>query len=87
MAGKPRLGCNPDVFSYQFSGPDQFGLYSVHLLFYGGHDVFVAMIPDDSNMPYNLGMDLLNRGICTTITLGDAEYHFNVEDSETEGAG
>jgi hypothetical protein len=79
IAGKARLGSNPDVFFYQFSGPDQFGLYLVHLLFYGGLDVFVAMIPDESQMPYNLGMDLINRGIRTTLTLGDAEYQFNVD--------
>jgi len=83
------LGENPDVFSFQFTDTDQFGLMSLHLLFYGGLDVYIALIPEQSEIPYNLAMDLMNRGIRTTITLGEEEYHFNLnmKKSDTESSG
>jgi hypothetical protein len=83
LEGKPRLGENPDVFSFQFTDPDQFDLLSLHLLFYGGLDVYIALIPDQSEKPYNFAMELMNRGIRSTITLGKKEYHFNIEESDT----
>jgi hypothetical protein len=79
LRDKPRLGSNQDVFSFQFTDPDQFGLYLVHLQFYGGLDVYVGLIPNDCQMPTNLAMLLIERGIETTIRLGGEEYKFNVE--------
>jgi len=89
LKGKTKLGENPDVFSFQFTDTDQFGLMSLHLLFYGGLDVYIALIPEQSEIPYNLAMDLMNRGIRTTITLGEEEYHFNLnmKKSDTESSG
>ena len=81
LAGKMRLGENPDVFSYQFSGPDEHGIYACHMLFYGGLDVFVSMIPETSQVPFNFGMFLIEQGMRTKIKLGDEEYDFNLEDS------
>jgi hypothetical protein len=84
---KQRLGENPDVFSFQFTDPDPFGLYLLHTRFYGGLDVFTAMLPEQSKLPFNLGMALMNDGIRTTITLGADEYHFNLENSDSQPAG
>lgn len=78
LRGKPRLGDNPEVFTYQFTDPDQFGVYLVHLRFYGGLDIYVGLTPDGCQLPDNLAMLLVERGIETTITLGAEEYRFNV---------
>jgi hypothetical protein len=79
VADKPRLGANPDIFAFRFTDRDEFGLRAVHLQFYGGLDVYVALIPSGTDVPYNLGMALMADGIKTTITLGHEEYNFNVE--------
>jgi hypothetical protein len=81
LHGKPRLGTNPDVFSFLFTDADQFGLRSLHLKFYGGLDVYVAMIPSHTELPRNIAMDFLNAGIHTIIRCGDEQYHFNVDTS------
>ena len=78
LKGKPRLGDNPEVFNFQFTDPDQFGLYLVHLQFYGGLDVYVGLTPDRSQLPGDLATMLIERGIETTITLGTEKYKFNV---------
>jgi len=78
LEGKPRLGSNPDVFNFQFTAPDQFGLYLVHLQFYGGLDVYVSMTTDGCQIPANLAMLLIDGGIETTIKLGAEEYKFNI---------
>jgi hypothetical protein len=77
LRGKPRLGGNPEVFNFQFTEPDQFGLYLVHLQFYGGLDVYVSLVPDGSSVPENLAMRLIDIGIPTIIKLGSTEYRFN----------
>jgi hypothetical protein len=84
LDGKPRLGSNPDVFNFQFTDPDEFGLYLVHLQFYGGLDVYVGLTPDGCQLPGNLAMLLIDGGIETTITLGAEEYRFNVGESAPE---
>lgn len=77
LHGKPRLGSNPSVFSYQFTAPDQFGLFLVHLQFYGGLDVYVSLVPDGCDMPENIAMHLIEGGVKTTIKLGASAYKFN----------
>lgn len=78
LEGKPRLGDNPDVFTFQFTDPDQFGIFLVHLQFYGGLDVYVGLSPDGCETPGNLAMLLIEGGFETTITVGPEEYRFNV---------
>jgi|APEBP8051073178_1049388.scaffolds.fasta_scaffold26273_2 hypothetical protein len=82
LDGKERLGDNPEVFSFQFTEPDQFGIFGVDMRFYGGLDVFVAMIPKGKRLPDNLAMMLIDKGIPTTITLGDKEYDFNFDNAK-----
>ncbi len=77
LAGKTRYGKNPEVFYYRVTSPDQFGLYLFHLCFYGGVNVYAAVSPDYVKRPYDLGFDLLNRGIKTILTLGDKSYEIN----------
>lgn len=87
LDGKPRVGSNPDVFNFQFTAPDQFGLYLVHLQFYGGLNVYVGLTPDGCQIPVNLAMLLIEGGIETTIKLGAEEYKFNGCRSATDEAG
>ena len=44
LKDQPILGSNPDVFYYQLSIPDQFGLYMMRLGFYGGLRAFLALV-------------------------------------------
>lgn len=78
LKGKPRLGSNPEVFSFQFTDADQLGLSLVHLQFYGGLDIYVSLMPDGCKLPENLAMRLINGGIETTLRLGAQSYQFNV---------
>jgi len=79
LEGKTKNGENPDIFYYQFTEPDQFGLYMLHLRFYGGIDIYISFIQNSVEMPGHLGFELINKGIPTTITLGDKEYQINHE--------
>lgn len=73
----PRLGANQDVFFFQFSEPDQFGLRSARFCFYDGINIYVAFIPDGVSPPQNLPALLIKGGIKTYFTLGDRSYEFN----------
>jgi hypothetical protein len=77
LSGKQRIGANPDIFTYQFTDPDQFGLFLVHLQFYGGMDVYVGFIPESTEPPPNLAAELIRLGIQTTISDGENTYTFN----------
>ncbi|GAB0111908.1 hypothetical protein PA7559_31780 [Pseudoalteromonas distincta] len=79
LEGQAKNGANPEVFYYQFTEPDQFGLYMLHLRFYGGIDIYISLIPSSVKMPRSLGFELMNKGIPTTITLADKEYKINDE--------
>lgn len=81
LRGKPRFGNNPDVFFYQITDPDSFGLYLFHLCFYGGLSVYSAVVPVGAR-PFHLGFALLNDGIKTTVTLEDKEYVFNDDNDD-----
>ena len=70
-------GSNDEVFYYQFTEEDQFGLFLLKICLYGGIDTYISFIPEGVNLPGNLGMELMNAGIHTIITLGDKEYEFN----------
>jgi hypothetical protein len=85
LQGKPPLGENPDVFTYQFTDPDQFGLYLLHLRFYGGLDIYVSLMPKQSTVPPNFAMQMIEMGIETIVTLGDREYRFNSSSSTAKG--
>lgn len=73
----PYVGSNPEIFKYCFSPVVENGLICLKLLFYEGAEVFVSFQPEGVEKPYLLGMDLLNQGVRTIITLGDREYKFN----------
>lgn len=70
-------GSNPEVFTYQFCTPDNNGVIGFKLIFYGGTEVFGAMIPEGTEMPYNLAQDLMSSGMPVTYTLGEEEFSFN----------
>lgn len=72
-------GKNPDVFYYQFHKPDNFGIIGLKIVFYGTADVYFAFKDKEANEPFDLQMNLMNKGIETIITLGDKEFVFNKE--------
>ena len=74
LEGKPVQGANPGVFQYQVSDKDQYGLYIMRLKFYGGLDVYVAFIPEGTQLPQSPIELSLRAGLKTIVTLGDKKY-------------
>lgn len=70
-------GNNPEVFTYQFCAADDNGVIEFKLIFYGGTEVFGAMIPEGTQTPYDLVHQLMTSGMPVTYTLGEEEFHFN----------
>ena len=70
-------GANPDAFTYQFCAPDEHGIIGFKFVFYGGTEVFGALIPHGIEKPYDLAHQLKESGIPITYTLGEEEFHFN----------
>jgi hypothetical protein len=77
LEGKPRCGSNPDVFYYQVTDPDQFGIFLFRLCFYGGLSVYSAVTPRGVEKPGHLGIELMKLGVKTVFTLGDKTYEVN----------
>lgn len=77
LAGKEKFGDNSDVFYYQISDTDQFGLSMMRLCFYGGVNIYVALMPESATVPKNFAFEIMNRGIKTVFRLGDKEYEIN----------
>ncbi|WP_162094259.1 hypothetical protein [Pseudomonas chlororaphis] len=77
LEGKVKHGENQGVFYYQFTDPDKFGIFLLHLCFYENVNIYVSCQPIDVEKPFDLGMELLNSGVHTIIRVGDKEYEFN----------
>jgi hypothetical protein len=77
LRGKERFGKNPAVFFYQFTDPDQFGLFIVKMCFYGGCEILVSFIPDGTIPQTNLGILFIEGGIKTFIELEGKKNEFN----------
>lgn len=77
LEGMPRLGSNQDIFYFQVTNSDQFKLFLMKLVFYGGLEVYLAFIPEGVGQPTHLGFELLKHGIKSVVTLGDKAYVFN----------
>ncbi|WP_096698409.1 hypothetical protein [Polaromonas sp. AER18D-145] len=73
----PKLGSNPEVFYYQRSEPDEFGLFAYRLRFYGRVEVMAGVLPAASNPPANIIQKFIEGGIKTIVTLGPEEFEFN----------
>lgn len=76
LAGQSEHGENPDVFWYQFTKPDQFGIFLVKLKFYQNVEVYISYIPAGV-VPSHLGFELMNLGVKTIINLEGKHYEFN----------
>lgn len=74
----PKNGHNQDVFFYQFTEEDEFGLYLLHLRFYGGIDVYISFLPEGFQKPFHLGFELMNAGIETIFMLEGKKYTINI---------
>ncbi|WP_345980285.1 hypothetical protein [Sulfurimonas sp. HSL3-2] len=70
----PHYGANKDIFYYQFSNPDEHGIYMVHMRFYGGIDIYASFLPEDKSKPFNFALELMKVCDETIFTLGDKEY-------------
>ena len=77
VRNKPKEGFNQSIFYYQFIEPDKDGLIALKMCFYQGVDVYASFLPASSKMPYNLGIDLMNKGIETHISIEGKDYVFN----------
>ncbi|MFS2160657.1 hypothetical protein ACCD10_25410 [Pseudomonas sp. Pseusp122] len=77
LTEKEKHGENQDVFFYQYTAPDRFGIFLVRLCFYQNVDVYVAYMPDDAEMPFDLGMQLMNSGMKTIFRVEDKTYEIN----------
>ena len=77
LEGKPRLSSNQDIFYFQVTDPDQFNIFLMKLVFYGGLEVYLAFIPASATQPTLLAFELLAHGVKSIVTLGDKAYVFN----------
>ena len=77
LEGKERYGANPQVFFYQVTDRDQFGLYLFRLCFYGGLNVYAAFVPQGTQPPANWVKEFIDAGVKTVVTLRDERYEFN----------
>jgi len=73
----PKHGMNQEVFYYQVTPPDKNKIFSFKLYFYQGVDVYVALAPDNSIEPFDLGIALINKGVETHLTIDNDKYVFN----------
>lgn len=76
---KPLLGSNQDVFQYQFTDEDEFGLRLAFLRFYGGMDVYVAMLPPSFERARTITSVLIDAGIRTVVRTSTGTYGYNFE--------
>lgn len=77
LVDRPKLGLNQQVFYYQVSDYDNYGLFMMKLCFYGGLNVYTAFLPSASEAPANVASTFIEQGIHTVLTLGDRKYEFN----------
>lgn len=77
LDGQSTYGENPEVFMYQFTKPDQFGLVMVKLMFYQNIEIYIAYQPLNVELPSNLGFELMNQGVKTILHLEGKHYEFN----------
>lgn len=82
LAKKEKFGANSEIFYYQFTDKDQFGLYLLKICFYDGIDVYASFIPEGIETPANLGMNLIQAGVHTIIDLDGKSYVFNEKNTK-----
>lgn len=87
LEGKPQMGSNQQVFSFQFTDRDHSGASLVRFLFYGGLEVYVSLVPDKVRIHENLAMKLIALGLPTTIGLGSQLFRFNIAPDDLRQSG
>lgn len=73
----PRKGANQKVFYYQLIPPNNLGLISIRITFFEGTHFFIALLPEGSPEPFDLGMKMIQDGSKTTIKFKGKDYEFN----------
>lgn len=82
LANKQKFGSNPEVFFYQITDTDPFGIRLFHLCFYGGLSVYTSFVPAGLTPPAPLAFELVALGARTIVELEGTKYEFNPEDDE-----
>ena len=78
MKDMPKLGSNPEVFTYQRSQADPYGLFAYRLRFYGSLEVQIGMWPSGTTASReNLVQLSINGGMKTVISLDGTSFEFN----------
>lgn len=80
----PQYGANKDIFYYQFSEPDEYGIYMVHMRFYGGIDIYASFLPEDKPKPFNFAIELMKVSDEAIFTIGDKEYKVKTANKSEE---
>lgn len=80
LKDKPKYGENAEIFYYQVSDFDEFGLFMMRFCFYGGLHVYASFMHPSATPPFNLAGALLNEGLPVIFTLGSKSYKFNSSD-------
>jgi hypothetical protein len=70
-------GENPTVFYYQLAAPDKFGISLIHLCFYENVNIYISLMPEGSEPPFDLGMELIKGGFETIVEIEGKQYKFN----------
>jgi len=69
-----QYGANKDIFYYQFSNPDEYGIYMVHMRFYGGIDIYASFLPEGKPQPFNFAIEMMKVSDEAIFTIGSKEY-------------
>jgi hypothetical protein len=70
-------GANPEIFKYQFSVKDQFGMICVKITFYEGAYVWISFQDKDAKPQNDLAANLLADGHQVTYTFPDGDITIN----------
>jgi hypothetical protein len=73
----PIKGDNSEIFAYQITPPNEFGIIGLKLSFFEGTHFFVSLQFENSPEPFDLGFKMIEEGYKTTIKFDGKNYDFN----------
>ncbi len=79
VLGESEQGENSQVFKFQFSNPDKWGLLALKMVFYEGAEVYISFQPNGTDIPFDISQFLIDKGVKTIVTLPGKEFIFNGE--------
>lgn len=78
-SGLPKYGANQSVFFYQVVDPDENGIALLNLCFFENIEIFCALVPEQGNIPRDLGFELMKWGLPVKFMLDGKEYPVHLE--------